>query len=163
MITSLDLESIIISLMIDGGIEEEISGNIYSEGNRPINSNKEDVVVNTLDINIDTSPQTALSNINIYVPDKVVKVNGKSQYFSNKDRMRRISERILGIMRDTIVTGMTITPTNQYILSEIEIHQHYMNIRLRWNIQIDVLLRNLATNGGKYITTSEGRKITLIN
>jgi hypothetical protein len=102
---------------------------------RPDDSANEDIVVNSIDLTQDYLPQTGSSNVNIYVPDAKVKIDGKQQQQANRSRLKDLSEKTMDILRGANVTGLKLTPVSQRILAEPSIKQHYVNIRIEWNIQ----------------------------
>jgi len=129
-----DTDSILFGIL-KGNTELEgvISGGIYIR-QRPDNSIKEDIVVNTIDLTQEYAPQIGTSNINIHCLDMPVIIEGTQQKKANLARLRSISELVLGIVRAVKIDGLTFTPSNQTLIQEAEINQHYVNIRINWNI-----------------------------
>lgn len=137
MKTTFDANMIMVELLNKAKVNEAISGDIYVDGSRPLNSKHEDIVVNVVALQADSLPQSASSNINIYVPDKVIKIGVKNQQVANIIRLKEITDIIMGVIRSTIVPGLSITPVSQTIMEESTLKQHFSNIRLSWNIQVD--------------------------
>lgn len=137
MKTTFDANAIMVELLNNAKVNETFSGEIYVDGSRPLNSKHEDIVVNVVALQADALPQAATSNINIYVPDKVVKIDGKNQPVADIARLKEITDTILGVIRSTTIPGLSITPISQTILEEPTLKQHYSNIRINWNIQTD--------------------------
>lgn len=137
MKTTFDANAIMVELLNNAKVNETFSGEIYVDGSRPLNSKHEDIVVNVVALQADALPQAATSNINIYVPDKVVKIDGKNQPVADIARLKEITDTILGVIRSTTIPGLSITPISQTILEESTLKQHYSNIRINWNIQTD--------------------------
>lgn len=73
MINTLEAFEEIITLLIQGGVKTAISGVV--DVIRPINSEKEDVIVGTLPLTFDQL-QDCTVNINIHVPNLKIKKNG---------------------------------------------------------------------------------------
>ena len=129
-----DTDSILFGLLKnDPAIVAAISGAIYV-GHRPLNSEKEDIVINTIALSQDYLPQLGTSNINIHVPDMTVKISGVDQQVENRNRLKTISQIVLSSLRDANIQGLKYLVESQTILNEPEIRQHYSNIRISWNI-----------------------------
>lgn len=110
-----------------------ISGGVYPR-QRPLNSGKEDVVINTITLTQDTYPQLGTSNINIHVPDKTVTIDGVQQKVQNGERLKAISALVLEAIRRANVTGLKMIVESQATVQEASINEHYVNIRINWNI-----------------------------
>lgn len=110
-------------------------GGIYVGDGRPEDSTDEDIVVNTIDLEADALPQIGTSNINIYVSDTSKNINGKMQVSANRIRLNQLTQEVLKIVRETVLPGMKATPKSATIMYEPTTKQHFMNIRIDWNIQ----------------------------
>ena len=114
----------------------EISGGVYVS-ERPDNSTKEDVVVNTITIDREL-PATGTSNINVHVPDQQVNIGGRQQYKMNRNRIRLIANQALAALEAANPFGIGIKVQNQATIAEEATHQHYMNIRVQWMIAKEI-------------------------
>lgn len=129
-----DTDSIMFSLLNSNQeLKAAITGGVYSV-QRPLNSVKEDVVVNTITLTQDSEPQAGVSNINVHVPDKPVTIAGVQQTVVNSARLKAISEIVLTVVREARIEGLKFMPESQTVIQESEIKQHYCNIRIIWNI-----------------------------
>lgn len=137
MKTSFELEQTLYRTLNVSAIKNAISGGIFLGDTRPMDSENEDITINTITVSTDTCPQTATSNVNIHVSDVETKVNGKVHMVANRIRLKALSDKVLNQLRTTQLTGMKIVPMMMSTIDEPSIHQHYMNIRVDWNIQID--------------------------
>jgi hypothetical protein len=135
MKTTFDTDAILFSLLRESPVNATISGGIYVGDDRPDDSTKEDVVVNSIDLTQDYLPQIGTSNVNIYVPDKNVKISGKQQLQANRTRLKELSEMAIETLRDMNITGLKIILGSQTVLEEPSVKQHFVNIRIDWNIQ----------------------------
>ena len=134
MIQTFDTDSILFALLNSNqAIKAMITGGVYNS-QRPLNSEKEDIVVNTITLTQDSSPQEGVSNINIHVPDMTVKINSVQQTVINNGRLKVISEAVLAAIRSANIEGLKCYPESQTTIQESEIKQHYCNIRINWNI-----------------------------
>ena len=129
-----DIESIVYqALRSNQTLVNELNGGVYL-GQRPVNSDKEDVVINTIALTQEFKPQLGTSNINIHVADKVVTIGGAQQKVEDRVRLKQLSELVLTTIRAGIVKGMKMVVENQSTLKEPEISQHFVNIRINWII-----------------------------
>ncbi len=111
-----------------------ITGGVYLDDDRPDDSESEDIVINTIDLEQDAMPQIGTSNVNIYTPDTSKSIGGKVQLSANKQRLKALSDEVLNIIRNATVTGLKATPGNMTLMSEPNVKQHFVNIRIDWNI-----------------------------
>ena len=137
MKTSFDTDAILFDLLSKSSLNNAIGGGIYVGDTRPEDSTDEDVVVNTITLTQDYLPQIAMSNVNIYVSDTSKTIKGKKQLQANRTRLKSLSEKAMGVLRNARITGLKLIPTSQVVLAESSVKQHYVNIRIDWNIQID--------------------------
>ncbi len=112
-----------------------INGGVYVGDTRPEDSDNEDIVVNTIDLEADALPQIGTSNINVYVTDTSKNINGKMQVNANRQRLNVLTQEVLVIVRNTVLPGIKLIPKGATIMYEPNTKQHFMNIRIDWNIQ----------------------------
>jgi hypothetical protein len=124
----------ILYAVLTGSLElrEAISGDIYV-GDRPDDSQKEDVTVNTLAIPYDKI-QEAISNVNIHVPNLKARIKGKEQRKKHRERLRKLSRLVISVLEGASVPNLLFWVEGQHTMGEPEICQHYVNLRIRWNI-----------------------------
>ncbi|GAE14595.1 hypothetical protein JCM6292_755 [Bacteroides pyogenes JCM 6292] len=133
MKTAFDTDSILFALL-NGKISNK--GGVYVGDDRPEDSADEDVVVNTIDLPQDCLPQIGTSNINIYTADTTKKIKGKMQVSANRTRLKALTNEVLAIVRNAEIHGIKAVPGNMTIMYEPTTKQHFVNIRVNWNIQI---------------------------
>lgn len=121
------------TLKNDSTIASQLTGGVYIR-QRPDNSVKEDIVVNTIALSQEYVPQIGTSNINIHVADKTVNIGGVQQKVADLVRLKTLSGLVLDKIRTVVVQGLTMTIEPQNLIKEDEINQHYVNIRISWNI-----------------------------
>jgi len=134
MKTAFDTDSILFALP-DGKMSNK--GGVYVGDDRPEDSTDEDVVVNTIDLPQDCLPQNGTSNINIYTADTTKKIKGKMQVSANRSRLKVLADEALTIIRNANIKGLKMIPGNMSIMYEPMTKQHFVNIRIDWNIQIN--------------------------
>ena len=133
---SIDTDDTLFQILnASAALKAELTGGIYVLGERPDGSEKEDIVVNNLFIN-HTIPQTGTSNVNIHVPDMTLTIGGKQQHKANRERLRTLTALTLGALKAANIQGLAIRITNETIIKEPNIPEHYTNVRVDWNIQI---------------------------
>lgn len=131
----------------------DINGDIYTAGERPENSDREDIVINNISFEHST-PRRGVSNINIHVPDIAVQIDGTQQFKANRERLQDLTQIVTTIIETTIIEGVGLHIDTTQVFAEETAHEHYMNIRCSWLIakpytnQIDIkenaLIRRLA-------------------
>lgn len=136
MISAFDIDAMMYRLLVDNGVENVISGGIYMQGERPVNSTKEDVILNHISLTMDSVPQTAMTNVNVYVSDINAKVGKHVMSVANRKRLDDIADFIIGVIRGSRMTGVGLKVENMTIVQEESIKQHYVNIRVYWKIAI---------------------------
>lgn len=133
MKTSLDTDDILYQILSSNTeLKNMVTGGIY-KGERPDSSEKEDIVINTITVTQEL-PQQGASNVNIYVPDMSIKFAGKPQRKANTERLRAITNGVLNVLADASVEGLMFWVTNQSVLKEAGVFQHFSNLRIEWNI-----------------------------
>ena len=137
MKTTFDTDTILFSLLRNSPVDAAINGGIYIGDDRPNDSEKEDIVVNSINLTQDYLPQIGTSNVNIFVPDMNVKINGKQQLKANKIRLKELLAMTMQTLREAKITGLMLILESQNVLAEPSIKQHFVNIRINWNIQTD--------------------------
>ncbi|GGF00131.1 hypothetical protein SAMN05443634_105158 [Chishuiella changwenlii] len=107
-------------------VTNAISGELCN-GGRPLNSQKEDIVVNTITITTSFKPQLATSNINIHVKD--IEVGNP-----NTKRLKEISRIVRKVFESNQFLGKSVYISDLGILQEQEQKEHYINLRIQWRI-----------------------------
>ena len=135
MKTSFDIDTIVFRMLNVPTVKKAISGGIYKGDDRPEDSQDEDICINTISSTQDFLPQIATSNVNIYVADVPKKVKGKSMMKANTTRLKAITTNVMQVLRETKIPGLLFKVDSQSTLSEMNMKQHFVNIRISWNIQ----------------------------
>lgn len=134
MTSPFDTDDIIYKILSeDETITSLISGGVYI-GERPDNSTKEDICINTLALSMDTLPQTGTSNVNIHVPDEKVRIGSQQQWRMARARIGMISSQVCIALDKAKAAGAAIRISNANLIAEESTHQHYNNLRVEWNI-----------------------------
>lgn len=135
MKTTFDTDTYLFGLLKNAATltAASLTGGIYV-GSRPLNSELEDIAINTIALTQEYEPQLGTSNINIHVKDMDVKIGAVSQKMQNRARLKSLSDIVLSVIRGSKITGVGFTVENQTVIEESSINQHYVNIRINWFI-----------------------------
>ena len=135
MKTSFDINTIVFRILNVQTVKSAISGDIYKGDDRPDDSTDEDIVINTISLTQDFLPQIATSNVNVCAADKPKIIKGKSMLKADDTRLKAITDIVLSVLRAAKVPGLLFTIEAQSTLAETSVKQHFVNIRISWNIQ----------------------------
>lgn len=134
MKTTFDTNTILFGILNGSAlVKSAINGGVYKT-RRPLNSQKEDIVVNTIALTQEHLPQLGTSNINIHVPDMTVTIAGVQQQMPNDAKMDAVAKIICDVVRAAVIPGIACSIENQTTIEEAEIKQHFVNIRINWFI-----------------------------
>lgn len=132
--TPIETDDILYRLLATNtAISTAVGGRIYA-AERPDGSTTADIVVNSLALDTNM-PQTGTSNINIHVPDLKITIKGQQQYHTDRERLRSLTALVVAAIEEMATEGIVLRISNQNVIAEESIHQHYMNVRVEWNIQ----------------------------
>ena len=86
--TSFDTDAILYGILSRSPLKAALSGGIYVGDDRPADSMAEDVVINTITLTQEYHPQQGVSNVNVYVSDKAVRIGDKEQFVADRVRLK---------------------------------------------------------------------------
>lgn len=133
--SSIDTDDILYKIVAEAvstGVVS-ISGIVCTQGERPDDSETEDIVINTITVTHD-KPQTGTSNVNIYASDLKVKIRGKEQRKADRERLRVIGDALVSYLDMQNIADLEFWIESDIVLQEQQVNQHYRNIRISWNI-----------------------------
>lgn len=110
-----------------------INGGVFTQGERPDDSEAEDIVINTITVTHD-KPQTGTSNVNIYAKDLELRIKGKEQRKADRERLRTIGDALVAYLDAQNIADLEYWIESDIVIKELEVNQHYRNIRISWNI-----------------------------
>lgn len=134
MVNSIEIMEKMFDILNNGNVRTMINGGIYHQGQRPVNSTKEDIVINVLSLTTESEPQSAIVNVNIFVPDVDMNVNGAVVKMANEARLNQLVKKVEDAINASSVSNADVYTTEQYLLEEESIGQHYFNVRVSWVI-----------------------------
>jgi hypothetical protein len=134
MITTLDIVDIGWDRLHGGILSQTITGGVYKH-ERPINSDKEDVVINSLPIN-NSQMQSGVFNVNIHVPNLVLNINGNIDTTQpNHERIKQLTALAIVELTDVWLNDYNFDVQQQNVIQDT--NDTYSNIRLDFfNINI---------------------------
>ncbi|KAA2241671.1 hypothetical protein F0L74_17490 [Chitinophaga agrisoli] len=115
MITTLDAEDIVWNWLDNSPLKNAVTGGIY-KNSRPLNSDKEDVVINSQPISAQQL-QEGLVDVNIYVP-------------ADHARMQILAAIATSLLTEVWIDDVCFSVQQQAVLEIPETHEPYISIRL---------------------------------
>ena len=133
--SSIDTDDILFKIVSEAVTSGKvvINGGIFTQGERPDDSEAEDIVINTITVTHD-KPQTGTSNVNIYAKDLKLRIKGKEQRKADRERLRTIGDALVANLNAQNIADLEYWIESDIVIKELEVNQHYRNIRLSWNI-----------------------------
>jgi len=132
IISTLDIENIVYDILNVPSLTGVITGDVYLSDDRPLNSQLEDVEINTITMTQEPYPQEGVMNVNIYVPDMALSIGGVNQYKPNKSRLKTIIEIVKELIVNQTNKYISLNITNELMLSERSIRQSFINLRIEF-------------------------------
>ncbi len=128
MKTVFDGKQWILEVLTQGNVKSIVNGGIYKD-RRPSGSTKEDIVIN--DIAMDYSYlQDGVFNVNIYVPNLSIPINGQTQYQPNHTRIKTIAEAVYPILHQVYTDKFNLTIVSHKSFEEEAEKATYINFRI---------------------------------
>ena len=133
--SSIDTDDILFKIVSEAVTSGKvvINGGVFTQGERPDDSEAEDIVINTITVTHD-KPQTGTSNVNIYAKDLKLRIKGKEQRKADRERLRTIGNALVAYLDAQNIADLEYWIESDIVIKELEVNQHYRNIRIRWNI-----------------------------
>lgn len=133
--SSIDTDDILFKIVSEAVTSGRvvINGGVFTQGERPDDSEAEDIVINTITVTHD-KPQTGTSNVNIYAKDLKLRIKGKEQRKADRERLRTIGDALVAYLDAQNIADLEYWIESDIVIKELEVNQHYRNIRISWNI-----------------------------
>src|SRR5689334_5227981 len=111
-------------LKSSSSVTNAISGKVYKD-NRPMNSQKEDVVINSLPINMEQIQQ-ALINVNVHVPNLRLNINGVTDNTQpDLARLDTLTTLVMTAVKDRVGTDYWFFIQQQTLFPSDPIGEYY--------------------------------------
>lgn len=133
--SSIDTDDILFKIVSEAVTSGKvvINGGVFTQGERPDDSEAEDIVINTITVTHD-KPQTGTSNVNIYAKDLKLRIKGKEQRKADRERLRTIGDALVAYLDAQNIADLEYWIESDIVIKELEVNQNYRNIRISWNI-----------------------------
>ena len=133
--SSIDTDDILFKIVSEAVTSGKvvINGGVFTQGERPDDSEAEDIVINTITVTHD-KPQTGSTNVNIYAKDLKLRIKGKEQRKVDRERLRTIGNALVAYLDAQNIADIEYWIESDIVIKELEVNQHYRNIRISWNI-----------------------------
>lgn len=133
--SSIDTDDILFKIVSEAVTSGKvvINGGVFTQGERPDDSEAEDIVINTITVTHD-KPQTGTSNVNIYAKDLKLRIKDKEQRKADRERLRTIGDALVAYLDAQNIADLEYWIESDIVIKELEVNQHYRNIRISWNI-----------------------------
>ena len=128
--SSIDTDDILFKIVSEAVTSGKvvINGGVFTQGERPDDSEAEDIVINTITVTHD-KPQTGTSNVNIYAKDLKLRIKGKEQRKADRERLRTIGDALVAYLDAQNIADLEYWIESDIVIKELEVNQHYRNIQ----------------------------------
>lgn len=128
--SSIDTDDILFKIVSEAVTSGKvvINGGVFTQGERPDDSEAEDIVINTITVTHD-KPQTGTSNVNIYAKDLKLRIKGKEQRKADRERLRTIGDALVAYLDAQNIADLEYWIESDIVIKELEVNQHYRNCR----------------------------------
>ncbi|HEY4207982.1 MAG TPA: hypothetical protein VGM31_14260 [Puia sp.] len=131
MRTTLDIVDILWSRLSESNLKDAITGGIYKHIG-PVNSTKEDIVINSLPI-VNLDLQTAVANVNIFVPNPTQNLNGvQDNSQPNGARLKELGAVAMEILAAQYGADYSFDVQQSVTLPDEASGSWYINIRVNF-------------------------------
>lgn len=131
MKTTAEVIGILFDLTKNSSLASAITGKIR-KGQRPVNSDKEDIVINCLPINNEPL-QKCVANVNIYVPCFIIKENGVQTDAPDFARLETLSAMAVTAFKNVReIQDWHLEWQQQTILKDENSKSWFINIRIEF-------------------------------
>lgn len=124
--TDIDIKDMLWGLVKNSELSSAISGDLFKD-QRPVNSDKEDIIISILARDAGYQIQEAFANINIYVPD----VKRGQEMIEDTKRLRVLSSLAASVFEYIHNGDSIVSLSSQEIFKANGIDWHIINNRLR--------------------------------
>ena len=130
MKSTLEIIDILYQTLKTSSLKSAVNGGLYKLA-RPDSSEKEDIVINCLPSD-NFQMQTAVVNVNVYVKDLNVTINGKRQFVPDTARMKALAALAITDLGSVDTDDYFYGIVSQGTLQEEVINQHFLNLRIEF-------------------------------
>jgi len=133
MITTLDIVDFLYGYLSNSSLPGNLNGGAIYKHQRLIGSIKNDVVINCLPVN-NEDLQKAIANVNVYVKNMPVNKGGLVDHLQpDHGRLKHLATMVVNLLQDYYNDdGWHIDVQQQNLMSDDELTEHYINIRVEF-------------------------------
>lgn len=125
------VDIIYLVLTANTTITSAITGKVYKNA-RPLNSDKQDIVVGSLPINAEQIQQ-AVMNVNIHIPNLKISINGlQDNTPPNLVKLEEVTALVIEGLKDKVFSDYWFDVQQQNLFAEEATNEHYSNIRINF-------------------------------
>ena len=119
--SSIDTDDILFKIVSEAVTSGKvvINGGVFTQGERPDDSEAEDIVINTITVTHD-KPQTGTSNVNIYAKDLKLRIKGKEQRKADRERLRTIGDALVAYLDAQNIADLEYWIESDIVIKELE-------------------------------------------
>jgi hypothetical protein len=129
MKTTVDIVDILWQHADGSSLKTAITGKVY-KSKRPIDSKVEDVVINSLPV-LNRQLQVAIANVNVYVPNKAVTINGAVDSSQpDTKRLKELATIATTVFEEGGSAGYEFLMEQQHVMEDEGSNSHYINLRI---------------------------------
>ena len=127
--SSIDTDDILFKIVSEAVTSGKvvINGGVFTQGERPDDSEAEDIVINTITVT-HANPQTGASNENIYAKDLKLRIKGKEQRKAVRERLRTIGNALVAYLDAQNIADLEYWIESDIVIKELEVNQLCRNI-----------------------------------
>lgn len=120
--SSIDTDDILFKIVSEAVTSGKvvINGGVFTQGERPDDSEAEDIVINTITVTHD-KPQTGTSNVNIYAKDLKLRIKGKEQRKADRERLRTIGDALVAYLDAQNIADLEYWIESDIVIKELEV------------------------------------------
>ena len=118
--SSIDTDDILFKIVSEAVTSGKvvINGGVFTQGERPDDSEAEDIVINTITVTHD-KPQTGTSNVNIYAKDLKLRIKGKEQRKADRERLRTIGDALVAYLDAQNIADLEYWIESDIVIKEL--------------------------------------------
>lgn len=124
--TDIDIKDSLWSWLSSSSLASAVSGRVYKD-KRPLNSEKEDIIIAIIARDADRQMQEAIANVNIYVPD----IRREQEAVEDTQRLRQLCTAAAELLEYRHVGDGIYELSSQEVMKANGTDWHVINNRLR--------------------------------
>ena len=121
ILSDIAIKDIAYELVMQSPLSSMIEGKVY-KGNRPMNSDSEDIDINVL-TNDAAQTQEATLNINLFVKDE----NGRYGSVEDTKRLRELADECISLLESKMFEGLWFSLESQRVMAVDGVDFHFIN------------------------------------